>query len=280
LTERNDETYDQEVKLREFTESEAKRLAQEFASAEPYRHVVIENVLDADPSEAEGFPAPDWPAWRRYEGDEYQSEKMICNEIERIPEPWNALIRQMCDPTFLCLLEEISGISHLIPDPHLSGGGLHSSGPGGILKPHSDFHNYERLRLFRRLNVLVYLNPGWTAEDGGSLQMWGDKDATAIRRSVVPVFGTCVIFQTDFDSVHGFTEPVKGPRYRNSIALYYYTSAEADHYSGDTTTYWRHHQSRVGVNGLRVQVYRALLLFSRAIAYAAHRVNPNKMKGA
>ena len=35
-----------------------------------------------------------------------------------------------------------------------------------------------------------------------------------------------MIFQTDFDSVHGFTDPVKGPRYRNSIALYYYTAAD------------------------------------------------------
>ena len=65
----------------------------------------------------------------------------------------------------------------------------HSSGPGGVLKPHSDFHNYERLGLFRRLNVLVYLNADWTADDGGSLQMWGDAAATessaaSSRRSV------------------------------------------------------------------------------------------------
>ena len=128
-----------------------------------------------------------------------------------------------------------------------------------MLKPHSDFHNYERLGLFRRLNVLVYLNADWTAEDGGSLQMWGDAAATKVVRSVVPSSARASIFQTDFDSVHGFTDPVKGPRYRNSIALYYYTAAEAGHYSGDTTTYWRQHVKRSGIGALRMRVYRGLL---------------------
>jgi hypothetical protein len=266
------------MKIRTFSESEIERLSEAFPKAAPYPHVVIDDFLVGDPSEALRFPAPDWEGWRRYEGSEYQPEKMICDDIERIPDEFARLIREMCDPSFLSMMERITGIPKIIPDPYLNGGGLHSSGPGGVLKPHSDFHNYERLGLFRRLNVLVYLNADWTADDGGSLQMWGDAAATQVVRSVVPSFGTCVVFQTDFDSVHGFTEPVKGPRYRNSIALYYYTAAEAGHYSGDTTTYWRQHEKRTGVGALRVRVYRGLLFCARGIAYVAHRVNPNRMK--
>jgi hypothetical protein len=266
------------MKIRTFSETEIARLAATFPTAEPFPHLVIDDFLVGDPSEALRFPAPDWAGWHRYEGSEYQPEKMICDEIEQIPEEFAALIRQMCEPAFLRELERITGIAKLIPDPYLNGGGLHSSGPGGVLKPHSDFHNYERLGLFRRLNALVYLNADWTAGDGGSLQMFGDASATRLVRSVVPSFGTCVIFQTDFDSVHGFTEPVKGPRYRNSIALYYYTAAEAGHYSGDTSTYWRQHEKRSGIAGLRTRAYRSLLFCARAIAYVAHRVNPNRMK--
>jgi hypothetical protein len=266
------------MKIRTFSETEIERLADAFPKADPYPHVVIEDFLVGDPSEALRFPAPDWSGWRRYEGSEYQPEKMICDNIELIPDDFARLVRDLCDPGFLQLMERITGIPKLIPDPYLNGGGLHSSGPGGVLKPHSDFHNYERLGLFRRLNVLVYMNTDWTAEDGGSLQMWGDAAATKVVRSVVPAFGTCVIFQTDFDSVHGFTEPVKGPRYRNSIALYYYTAAEAGHYSGDTTTYWRQHEKRTGLAGLRMRMYRSLLFCARGIAYVAHRVNPNRMK--
>jgi hypothetical protein len=266
------------MKIRTFSEPEIERLSEIFPQADPYPHVVVEDFLVGDPSEALRFPTPDWEGWRRYEGSEYQPEKMICDDIERIPEEFARLIREMCDPSFLSMMERITGIPKIIPDPYLNGGGLHSSGPGGVLKPHSDFHNYERLGLFRRLNVLVYMNADWTADDGGSLQMWGDAAATKVVRTVVPSFGTCVIFQTDFDSVHGFTDPVKGPRYRNSIALYYYTAAEAGHYSGDTTTYWRQHEKRTGIAALRVRVYRGLLFCARGIAYVAHRVNPNRMK--
>jgi hypothetical protein len=266
------------MKIRSFSEADVARLGDEFAHADPFPHVVIDDFLVGDPAEAARFPAPDWPGWRRYEGSEYQPEKMICDDIERIPEEFARIIREMCDPSFLTMLETITGIPKIIPDPYLNGGGLHSSGPGGILKPHSDFHNYERLGLFRRLNALVYMNADWTADDGGSLQLWGDANATQVARSVVPAFGTCVIFQTDFDSVHGFTDPVKGPRYRNSIALYYYTAAEAGKYSGDTTTYWRQHEERSGIAALRMRIYRALLFCSRGIAYIAHRVNPNRMK--
>jgi hypothetical protein len=267
------------MKIRSFSDADVARLSDEFAHARPFPHVVVEDFLVGDPaSDAARFPAPDWPGWRRYQGSEYQPEKMICDDIERIPEEFARLIREMCDPSFLAMLERVTGIEKLIPDPYLNGGGLHSSGPGGILKPHSDFHNYERLGLFRRLNVLVYMNADWTADDGGSLQLWGDANATQVARRVVPVFGTCVLFQTDFDSVHGFTDPVKGSRYRNSIALYYYTAAEAEKYSGDTTTYWRQHEQRRGLGALRMRAYRGLLFCARGIAYVAHRINPNRMK--
>ncbi len=41
------------------------------------------------------------------------------------------------------------------------------SGPGGVLTPHTDFHSYLKLKLYRRVNVLVYLTPEWRREFGG-----------------------------------------------------------------------------------------------------------------
>jgi len=266
------------MKIRSFSEAEIQRLSVVFPNAKPFPHAVIEDFLVGDPSDVDSFPAPDWGGWTRYEGSEYQPEKMICDDIEQIPEEFARLIREMCEPNFLTMLERMTGIEKLIPDPYLNGGGLHSSGPGGVLKAHSDFHNYERLGLFRRLNAIVYLNPDWTAEDGAALQFWNDANATDLARSVIPLLGTCVVFQTDFDSVHGFSEPVRGPRYRNSLALYYYTAAEAGRYSGDTSTYWRQHERRTGLAGLRMRAYRALLFCARGVAYVAHRINPNRMK--
>ena len=56
------------MKIRSVSEAEIERLAEEFQKAAPYPHVVIDDFLVGDPSEALRFPAPDWEGWRRYEG--------------------------------------------------------------------------------------------------------------------------------------------------------------------------------------------------------------------
>ena len=117
------------------------------------------------------------------------------------------------------------------------GRGLHVSGPGGTLTPHTDFHVIRGLSLFRRLNLLFYLNPDWSPENGGMLELW-NKQQDRIEKSVSPTLGTCVLFKTNNESMHGFTTPVAG-RNRQSVALYYYTAEEAEDFSGDGATYWR-----------------------------------------
>ena len=102
--------------------------------------------------------------------------------------------------------------------------------------PHTDFHVYRRLRLYRRLNVLLYLNPGWRDDDGGALELWEGGGEEPVK-AVAPDWGTCVIFETDTHSVHGFSTPVT-PRggWRRSIALYFYTSEDTDSFGGDANT--------------------------------------------
>ena len=45
-----------------------------------------------------------------------------------------------------------------------------------MLLPHSDFH-FHNHGIFRRLNLLVYLNDDWDADDGGLLEFYGDAEA-------------------------------------------------------------------------------------------------------
>ena len=86
--------------------------------------------------------------------------------------------------------------------------------------------------------------------------------------------GRAVIFRTDDRSVHGFADPVAPGRWRQSIALYYYTSRETGRFSGDTGTHWRTHGARM--TGPRLAVFEALIFCSRAFSRAAHFINPNK----
>lgn len=240
-------------------------LAPLFADADPFPHVVLDGAVALRPEEVAQFPDPGWAGWHGFTDDQ-QRGKRVCNRIDEIPEPLRELIRQLNEPRFLEFLESVTGMSGLIPDPHLEGGGLHSSGEGGVLAPHTDFHVYTRLGLYRQLNVIVYLDDDWEPEDGGCLQLFEGQHAA---RTVVPELGRMVIFKTDDRSVHGFTNPIAPGRVRRSVALYYYTSADGGGFGGGTTTYWRQLNDR----SARGRLYRLLLGASRMFSYLAYRVN-------
>lgn len=256
-----------------FARMEQDGLGPRFAAASPFPHIVIDDMLRVAEAELESYPAPDWPAWNQ-PLDRYQLRKVTCNDLDEIPEPWAQIIRESSSPRFLRALEHITGIGKLIPDPYLQGGGLHMSGSGGILAPHTDFHIYRGLSLYRQLNVIFYLNPDWTEADGGSLCLYGDGEAKA---RVVPALGRMVVFRTDDQSVHGFPDPVAEGKWRKSVALYYYTVQESGTFSGDETTYWREHEPAKGVIAkARFLLYRQMLNLSRLVSIGAHIVNPHQ----
>ncbi|MEM8704981.1 MAG: 2OG-Fe(II) oxygenase [Actinomycetota bacterium] len=257
-----------------FRPGDAGRLAEDFRSAEPFPHVVIDDFV-TDVGLADHLPDAGWDGWHHYE-DDYQSGKRICSDIERIPGPLAAVIHRLQSPSFLAYLTDVTGIEKIVPDPYLEGGGLHVSRGGGRLTPHTDFHTYTRLDLFRQINLLLYLNPAYETGDGGTLGLFEDVDADPTV-SIEPVFGRCVIFRTDDRSVHGIVDPVAPGKERKSIALYYYTAAESESYGGTATTMWRRHPDSSGVAKARLQAYRSLLFGSRALSWAAHKAHPHRM---
>jgi 2OG-Fe(II) oxygenase superfamily len=250
-------------------------LSARFLGAKPFPHIQIQHFLNLTPEQAlPWFPAVDWPGWGCF-GDPYQHRKMYCNDIERIPPALVSLIHDLCSPAFLRFLEKVTGLEALIPDPYLEGGGLHCSGPGGILAPHTDFHQYRRLHLYRRVNVLVYLNREWKESYGGCLELY-EKGSKTPAVTVTPEWGTCVIFRTDDKSVHGFSKPIVDGRWRRSIALYYYTSKEAPVFGGDYDTHWQEHGELSSWGQARLQLYKAFMFGSRCCSRLAHRANPRK----
>ena len=147
-------------------ERNASDLRREFEVAEPFPHLVLDDLLRLSPSATSAFPDISWPSWFNEPGNHYQPNKQRCSDLDLIPEPFKALIRETSEPRFLRVLEQITGIKQLLPDPYLVGGGLHLTGPGGLLRPHTDFHYYRPLNVYRRINVLIYLNDGWSVRTG------------------------------------------------------------------------------------------------------------------
>jgi len=229
----------------------------------------------------DAFPGEDWTHWKSL-GDDYQLKKKMCSDRAVMPGVLGELIDELCSPDFLIWLEEITGIKGLIPDPYLTGGGLHLSTVGGMLTPHTDFHLYERLGLFRQVNVLVYLSSDYAPGFGGELGLWERGGKVEPVEIVEPEIGTLVAFKTDDKSVHGFVQPCRFNR--KSVALYYYTAQDAREFSGDYTTHWfdDRENSRAGrpvIWRARTMLYRLALQISRAFSLAAHLLNPRQGLG-
>jgi hypothetical protein len=196
-----------------------------YQSATPFPHVVIDDFLPDDVIARiiEEFPGPKDVDWQRFDAD--TEVKLATDDIQVVPPYTRHVLDQFNSETMVDFLEQLTGISGLIPDPHFWGGGLHQIERGGHLKVHSDFNWHEELLLDRRLNLIVYLNEDWDPAWGGGLELW-DRDMTACQERVVPVANRCVIFNTTDFSLHGHPDPLDCPpeRTRRSMALYYYSN--------------------------------------------------------
>lgn len=207
----------------------ADSLRDSFLNAAPFRHVVIDDFLPPsalEPILAE-FPEPKDGEWQRF--DNAQEIKLALADTERMGPATRHLLSEFNGQVFVDFLERLTGIDHLVSDPHYDGGGLHQIRPGGFLKVHVDFNRHRRLELDRRLNGLLYLNKDWEESYGGHLQLW-NKDMSSCEQKVLPVFNRFVLFATTDDANHGHPEPLTCPedRARRSMALYYYTNGRPE----------------------------------------------------
>lgn len=201
-------------------------LAPSYRAAEPFPHIVIDGLFDDDALNAvlRDFPRPGETRWVEFDSP---TEKKLgyYHERTRITDTIRDFLYAMNSFEMLLFLETLTGIEGLIPDPYFGGGGLHQIEPGGFLKVHADFNVHPKLKLDRRLNLLIYLNHDWSEEYGGHLELW-NRDMSACRARILPIFNRSVIFSTTDESFHGHPHPLTAPagRTRKSVSLYYYTN--------------------------------------------------------
>ena len=204
-----------------------RKLANVYSTNRPFPHIVLKNIWDDSQlslvaDECEAFQ--NWDEEKKFFGS---VGKRTCSTFSKLPPNTISLINFCHGPNFLENLEILTGEIGLIPDPYLYGGGIHSTLSKGFLKMHVDFDWHNRLRLRRRLNLLIYLNRGWSSSWGGQLRLQNkNRDHNEHVVEITPDFNKTVIFTTNGESLHGHPDPMDLPANvsRNSIALYYYVA--------------------------------------------------------
>ncbi len=196
-----------------------------FLKARPFPHIVIDNLFPNNILEKvlENFPKPDGIDWKMMVNP--REKKLATRDLSGLSADTRHFLYYLNSSPVINFLEELTGIEHLIPDPHFWGGGLHQIVRGGFLKIHADFNWHNRLALCRRLNLLIYLNKEWREEYGGHLELW-PRNMAACEKKVLPVFNRTVVFSTTDFSYHGHPTPLECPDgiSRKSIATYYYSN--------------------------------------------------------
>ena len=224
----------------------AERLRAEFLSAQPFRHVVIEDFLteSACRRAIEDFPAFE----AKHAVNEYGEAggKAVRERLVELGPTYAKLDALFRSSDFLRWVGRVSDIDELLFDPDYVGGGTHENIDHQELDAHVDFNFHPRTRLHRRLNLILFLNREWGEDWGGQLQLhrnpWLPPEEDYIR-SVTPLANRCVLFETTETSWHGFP-PIRIPDEkkgvtRRSVAVYYYTRTRPSEQTGpEHSTYY------------------------------------------
>ena len=207
----------------------APAIQREFQSAVPFHHIKIDNFLQPEIAEALLRDFPSFDKQKALNELGQLGGKAVVENIRDVSPFYASFFDFINSKPFLDQVTALTGISDLIADETLFGGGTHENLDGQYLDAHLDFNIDERRMLHRRLNLLIYLNKEWEEAWGGSIELHSNPRIPDTNQIIgfVPLFNRAVIFETSEFSWHGF--PVirlpEGKKHlsRKSFSIYLYT---------------------------------------------------------
>lgn len=209
----------------------AKNLSTQYANGLPFPHIVIDNFIE-DQNCLEKV-LEEFRTYAHWGYDNFSLEHQVnkffspwcADNVADMPKTVVEILKFFNSAYFLHWLERLTGIQNLIADDTFAGGGMHRIDTNGKLSVHADYSLHPHIpNLYRRLNLLLYLNKDWNPEWGGSLQLYDYKTKIMVH-DIQPIFNRAVIFSTTTDALHGHPHALACPadRQRLSLALYYFT---------------------------------------------------------
>ncbi len=197
-------------------------LAAEFQTSLPYKHLILDNFLKPEVADTlyTQFPSVE-KLTKHWKGmNENKSEGSNFSDFD----PVFAQVRaEIMSPEFAKWMATVTGIEGVFVTDDSLGTGLHQGGDGSFLDVHVDFNIHNTKDVYRRLNMLIYLNKNWKDEYGGGMEMW-NADMTKMEKMVMPLLNRCLIFETSEISYHGYSKITLPPgETRKSFYTYFYT---------------------------------------------------------
>ncbi|MVV48541.1 2OG-Fe(II) oxygenase [Pseudomonas sp. PB120] len=188
------------------------------------RHFVVDELLtdkmaqeiyDAFPRNADGF----------FDRQSFREKKKTLTDLSDYPQILSAITYAMQHESVVAKVAQLVGINDIVPDPSLYAGGLSMMFEGDFLNPHIDnSHDGER-NLYRRLNLLYYVSPNWSLENGGNFELWDLQVKN--QKTLVSRFNRLVVMETNKLSWHSVSG-VRTEMPRCCVSNYYFSATSPD----------------------------------------------------
>ncbi len=189
------------------------------------RVAVLDNVLPPETVKRiyESYP----PLEQMRLMNSFREQKYTSKALDRMDPIIREALYAFQTPEVLLQVEKITGIKALLADPSLYAGGISAMIPGQFLNPHIDNSHEATQKFYRRVNVLFYVTPDWSATGGGNLELWDTGVRTPLE--IPSLFNRLVIMETNRVSWHS-VNPVKQQGTRCCVSNYYFTEQSPEAY--------------------------------------------------
>ena len=212
----------------------------------------VEEIYAAFPRNGEGF----------FDRESFREKKCTSANLSDFNAILSDITYAIQDARVVNKVSELCSMKSIEPDPKLYAGGLSMMFPNDYLNPHIDnSHDGDRSK-YRRLNLLYYVSPDWSFDNGGNFELWNEE--RTIPKTIISHQNRLVVMETNKTSWHSVSK-VNAERPRCCVSNYYFSeiSPDGDEYFHVTSFLGRPEQPfrrYLGVldNGLRNFVSRML----------------------
>lgn len=193
--------------------------AQQWRGSDPINHFVIDELLPVEWAERirAAFPPGSGMMLRR----SLRELKYVAAQMNQYDPLLEEIVYAFQDPGVVARVGQLTGLRALEPDSLLYAGGISLMAPGHYLNPHVD-NSHDKVReRYRVINLLYYVSPDWTLEDGGNLEVW-PQGPRGQPSTIISRFNRLAVMVTHQKSWHSVSE-VRTGRDRCCVSNYYFS---------------------------------------------------------